>query len=293
MSVKKMSEVWELHIDHARAWVLMSLADHAEHDGTGVHPSVRLTAWKTGYNERQVQRIMKWLRDTNVLIPIKPHGQHQPTEYRLDFSRLPQKPSFVKSPHFRGDKMSPLESGESLLTTCGQPVDNSTSPEIPGVTFEDPGVTFGASRGDIAVSPDPSYEPSIEPSRGGPPVDNSKKKIKDSEALAAACVKVCAADPQRFAGGPTELIKWQHHGVMALERTESREVAVSVILETLALLEKALKEDKVSGDWRDYAEAIRKRVRSKTLMAESENHKKYEPESVGGIFENVLSQLKK
>jgi len=88
MSVKKMSEVWELDIDHARAWVLMSLADHAEHDGTGVHPSVRLTAWKTGYKERQVQRIMKWLRDTNVLIPVKPPGQHQPTEYLLDFSRI-------------------------------------------------------------------------------------------------------------------------------------------------------------------------------------------------------------
>jgi len=119
------------------------------------------------------------------------------------------------------------------------------------------------------------------------PVDNSKPKPKDSEALAAACVKVCAADSQRFASGPTHLIRWQHQGVRILERTETREVAVAVILETLGQLEKALKEGKVAGDWRDYAEAIRKRVRTETLMHEAEDHKQYDPQSTGAILQKM------
>jgi len=135
------------------------------------------------------------------------------------------------------------------------------------------GATASAPNGATASAPKPILTKKIQEKReraGGAPVDNSKSKPNDSEILAAACVRICAADPRRFATGPTEIIRWQHHAAMALERTESREVAVGVILKTLSHLEKALKERKVSGDWRDYAEAIRKRVRSNTLQQEAE-----------------------
>jgi len=133
---------------------------------------------------------------------------------------------------------------------------------------------------------EPSETSELKEGSSSEPVDKSKNKSR--EALAAACMKVCAADSRRFAGGPTELIRWQHHGVMVLERTETKDVAVKVILETLGQLEKALKEGKVAGDWRDYAEAIRKRVRTETLMREAEDHKQYDPQSTGAILQKMM-----
>jgi hypothetical protein len=84
MSGKVSGLVWELDIPHGHAWVLMSLADHAEHDGTKVFPGHSMTAWKTGYSVRQVKRICSELWHSYGLIePVTKGGGANPTEWRV------------------------------------------------------------------------------------------------------------------------------------------------------------------------------------------------------------------
>ena len=63
-----MGRVWELELPHEEKWVLMALADHADHNGENVRPGVGLIAWKTDYSTRQVQRILARLRQRDILI---------------------------------------------------------------------------------------------------------------------------------------------------------------------------------------------------------------------------------
>lgn len=82
MSVKMMGRVWELDLDHPQAWVLMALADHADHDGRNIYPSVPLIAWKTGYSARQVQRILGSLVEIGVLlVEAEGGGRGRSTHY--------------------------------------------------------------------------------------------------------------------------------------------------------------------------------------------------------------------
>ena len=59
MSAKQTGLVWELALPHNEAWVLMAMADHADHEGNNVYPGVPLLAWKTGYTTRQIRRILE------------------------------------------------------------------------------------------------------------------------------------------------------------------------------------------------------------------------------------------
>ncbi len=66
-----MSDVWELDIPRPEKFVLIAMADHADHDGNNVYPSAPRIAWKTGYDERQVRRIIDGLEALNILVPVK------------------------------------------------------------------------------------------------------------------------------------------------------------------------------------------------------------------------------
>lgn len=85
MSVKIMGEVWELDLKPAQQIVLLALADHADHNGDRVFPSVALIAWKTNYTRRQVQRIMRELEACKVLVPVR-ERKGKTTMYRIAIS---------------------------------------------------------------------------------------------------------------------------------------------------------------------------------------------------------------
>ena len=164
MSIKLMSKVWECDFDHAEQSIMLALSDHADDDGGNVYPSVTYIAWKTGYKERNVQNIMKRLRHTGVLLVVAKATQHRATEYRLDLSRATMKTPF--SEIARGAKFAPLDVSPG--------VQNSTSR----------GAKSGA-RGAIAIAPDPSLEPSIEPSDlNAAPPRNARPRDLHFEALA-------------------------------------------------------------------------------------------------------------
>ncbi|MBN1348399.1 helix-turn-helix domain-containing protein [candidate division KSB1 bacterium] len=103
MSVKVMGLVWESDLPAAQKLVLLSYADHADHDGNNVFPSIGLIAWKTGYSERQIQRITRDLESRKILIKDELPGPGGVNRFKIDFSALPLRKRTAQ----RDDKMSP------------------------------------------------------------------------------------------------------------------------------------------------------------------------------------------
>ena len=92
-----MGGVWELDLDAPKKLVLLAMADHADHEGRHVRPSLPLIAWKTGYSPRQVQRIVHELVAIGILhVERIGTGRGHPTHYRICLE------AGVPSPAFRG-----------------------------------------------------------------------------------------------------------------------------------------------------------------------------------------------
>jgi hypothetical protein len=77
MSVKIMAQVWDLDnekIAREEKYILLAYADHADHEGNNMFPSIATICKKTGYKERAVQIITRSLEAKGYLIPSG-HGK--------------------------------------------------------------------------------------------------------------------------------------------------------------------------------------------------------------------------
>ena len=74
MSGKISGLCWDLDLPHNQLIVLLAMADHADHDGNNVFPSLRLVSWKTGYSEQTCRRAIKKLVEYKILIQYKSEG---------------------------------------------------------------------------------------------------------------------------------------------------------------------------------------------------------------------------
>lgn len=103
MSVKAMSLVWDMPCPDSingidfkpgHKYILIAYADHADHHGKSIYPSITTIAKKTGYEGRSVQRLTHELGQMQVLIPdgTGPRGTNR---FYIPFNE-------------RGDKISPL-----------------------------------------------------------------------------------------------------------------------------------------------------------------------------------------
>lgn len=123
MSVKVMGLMWDLELPRNEKFILLAYADHANHEGKNVFPSVKLIAKKTGYDHRSVQRITRKLENRGLL---------------LEDGKGPKGTKRWRIPITVGDdKLSPIYVGPSDKTI-------------------EEGVTKAAHRGDIAMSSEPS-----------------------------------------------------------------------------------------------------------------------------------------
>lgn len=68
MSVKVMGIVWDLEMGKDEKLVLLAYADHANHEGINIFPSIDTVAKKTGYSRRSVQRITEKLIEHGFLL---------------------------------------------------------------------------------------------------------------------------------------------------------------------------------------------------------------------------------
>jgi hypothetical protein len=165
MSIKIMSQVWELDLPHNAQSIFLALADHADDDGY-CYPSVARLAWKTGYGVRQVQRTLKDLRDQKLAIPTGSvaGGRHNTVVYRLDPFAGNQKPPF--QPKTERQTLADIK-GANLTPFDGDSEIKGDTQDAERVTFETQRVTSKTLKGDIAMSPESSVtikESSIEPS---------------------------------------------------------------------------------------------------------------------------------
>ena len=137
MSVRVMSGVWEVDLDHGAQGLLLALADHADDDGRRCYPSVPYLAWKTGYSDSQVRRIMKQLRESGLIVPVANEngGRGNPVEYVIYLEKGSKKPPFIP----KQERVGPETHGADL-----EAEDDDPDPENPGTTTpafgsQDPG----------------------------------------------------------------------------------------------------------------------------------------------------------
>lgn len=98
MSAELMGAVWKLDLSHSHQAVMLALADHAHDDGTHCYPGVPYIAWKTGYSERNVTRILGDLEAQGLIEPQaeKIGGYGRVTEYHIHIDKGAKKSPFVK-----------------------------------------------------------------------------------------------------------------------------------------------------------------------------------------------------
>lgn len=108
MSIYLMSVVWTLDLPRHVVFFLLTLADHASDDGKNIYPSIRYLSWKTGYSERQIQRLLKILQREGILKILVEATHDFPNHYQMNLEfckkKLPFDRGDKKSPHNRGDK---------------------------------------------------------------------------------------------------------------------------------------------------------------------------------------------
>jgi hypothetical protein len=167
MSVKVMGLVWDSDLPRDQKFILLAYADHADHEGRDVYPSVPLVSWKTGYSERQVQRITGELVQALIMVEDG-YSQFGTIRYFIDLEKLPKRPPFKSARRGRPPKMgvtvSPIYGniGDAMSPNLEKMGDISAeNGDIP-----EKWVTKTVKMGDIAMSPEPSLtviKPSIEP----------------------------------------------------------------------------------------------------------------------------------
>ncbi|MDP9356584.1 MAG: helix-turn-helix domain-containing protein [Chloroflexota bacterium] len=152
MSIRQTELVWSQDgLSQRERLMLLALADHADEDGGSIFPSVARLAWKTGYSERSVQRILRDLEGRGLLAVEgdKKGGRHRTTRYRLTLDNGPMKAPF---PSAKGDTTTSPFDPDEVTDDDNERVTGAVGK---GDTTGQKGDTTG-QKGDTALSPEPS-----------------------------------------------------------------------------------------------------------------------------------------
>lgn len=119
MSVKAQGLVWdlkcpdkygEIEFKPSHKYILVAYADHADHNGKNIFPSVRTIEKKTGIDERTIQRHVRTLEQIGLLIPDG-MGINGTNRYKLPYSQGGDKLTPVK--------MTPVDGGDKKDNPLG------------------------------------------------------------------------------------------------------------------------------------------------------------------------------
>jgi hypothetical protein len=125
MSAKISGLVWELELAPMDKFVLLAYADHADHLGHNVRPSLKLICRKTRLKERAVQYVVQRLRAAGYMIPVRhlEGGRGHTTEYRI---ALPPEPPGKGAPD---DTLSETDLSEGVDTYAPEPSCGKGAPD--------------------------------------------------------------------------------------------------------------------------------------------------------------------
>lgn len=174
MSGKLMGQVYELELGHSHQSIALALADHGHDDGTHIYPGIEYLAWKTGYSERNVIRLLQDLEEKKLLVPVNGQsiGRGNVQEYFMDISAVPKK--------------APFEKGKHVKTSVFRKHDNLSK----GDKSDTEKVTSQTLKGDKSDTEDSTYARAFEPSVNR----HNEPSVSTANAVAAT-----AAPPQTSA----------------------------------------------------------------------------------------------
>lgn len=117
-----MGQVWELDLPQNQLSILLAMADHARDDGSSVYPGIDYLAWKTGYSERNITRIIEQLEASGIIAAVSHRngGRGHVTEWQIDITKGVKKSPFVRD---KGCQYVTDKKGDNL----SQRVTNETS----------------------------------------------------------------------------------------------------------------------------------------------------------------------
>ena len=138
MSVYLIGRVVQSGLDPDLKLVAVLLADIASDDGTNIWPSVAYVAWLAGVSERTVQRRLRALEESGVLVAVeRPIGGRRTVSYRLIEEAMPVRPAWRDRASDTGD------GGVTRVTPRGDTGDGGVTRVTPR---GDTGVTRSVSR---------------------------------------------------------------------------------------------------------------------------------------------------
>lgn len=152
MAAKIVGAVWELDLSQADAWVLMALADHADHEGV-VFAGQELLAWKTGYSERQVRRILDSLEEKRILIPQNiGRGRGVVQGYRIETQGAPRKAPLNKRTKcpVKAAQKADILSGEKAVNLSSFPEEKADISDAKSGHSDAEKRTFSSEKADIS-----------------------------------------------------------------------------------------------------------------------------------------------
>lgn len=94
MTTPHMNLVWEADLPRPQKLVLLAIADHMS-DDEGCFASYDRLAHRTGYEVRQVQRIIADLAETGILVLRGQHPEYATNIWDIDEEMLPKLPGFT------------------------------------------------------------------------------------------------------------------------------------------------------------------------------------------------------
>lgn len=136
MSAKISGQVWDLDLPQRELLVLLAITDHANHEGA-MWPGVALVAWKTGYSQRTVQRVMNNLVHRGILTRRVRPGKE--TIYTANFDAAPKKAPRPKKARKRksGDIAMTGDTAMSVVTSL-RVVQNPTPDTVSANVHDEP-----------------------------------------------------------------------------------------------------------------------------------------------------------
>jgi hypothetical protein len=172
------------------AWVLTRMANHAEHDGSKVFPSIATLASETKLKERTVQYAIKELKMLGVLVQECPgHGAGRnrrgiATHWRIDLEGLNKGALHAPSESLKGAPDAPscaFKGAPDELLRVHEGAENRTPIKESYEPVLEPVTQKGADA--------PAVLPSVAP--GACPVDPTAAETEPELLIAARRVKVC------------------------------------------------------------------------------------------------------
>ena len=70
MSYRLQPLIWNTDMKPSQRFVMLALVDYADDNGRNIYPSIETLSKKTGYSERNVQRILKSLEDEGLILIV-------------------------------------------------------------------------------------------------------------------------------------------------------------------------------------------------------------------------------